>query len=118
MGQPYENLSRQQSAINILKSQSESRHSVGILPNLGSNAPLENQSLMAYGSGAGSVAVDSSLVRLKAQRNNSRLQAEQVRPRYKSSLGYQFKDEVVSPVKQSKHLNLNPSRSIDEKAHL
>lgn len=42
---------------------------VGILPNMGPNASREMNSLLAYGSGLGSVAIDSSLVVTKAQRD-------------------------------------------------
>ena len=63
---------------------------------------------MEYGFAPTAGAVDSSLARSKANRQERFKEESQKVARYKSSLNKVFNDETLSPVKgkQTKHLNL------------
>lgn len=85
---------------NIRSSYPNKSNSLGVLPGLNRPIPKGLPSLAEYGNNPAAMLTDSTIIQNKEKRAN-RLREEDARgPRNKASLGKQFTDEVLSPVKQ------------------
>ena len=82
-----------------LSSDNRGYQGISILPGLNQPLPKGRLSLAEYGSNPQAIAIDSSIVANKQNRGMRQMEELNKGPRHKASLGRQFNDEVISPVR-------------------